>query len=173
MKNENVIYTQIWRKGLNGRIVEVKGKYVAQVGDGTDCWQRANTKQAASLFRNALHVSNLRTGDKVVALDGTRWVLGHFVGFMADQYEVSTGRRDRNVYTSTVVPLSVAQSEGIWVFRKGMQVAAYVGEQWVKATWLGWDDGAHQVRLMGSGRVESSDCAHTAHDALEMGLIEG
>jgi hypothetical protein len=172
MKNETVIYSQIWRKGVKGRIVEVKGKYIAQVGDGSSSWQRANTKQAASLFRNALQVNNLRTGDRVVAWDGSRLVLGHFIGWVGDRREVNIGRRDGNLFLENVLPLSVAQSEGIWSFRNGMQVAAYVNEKWVKATWLGFDEGFHQVRL-GNGQVEYSERAHTAYDALEMQLIEG
>lgn len=173
-KNISVIYSQLWLKGLKGRIIEVKGKYVAQVGDGTDNgWQRANTKQAASLFRNALQVRNLTVGSLVVAWNGNRLVLGHYVGRLCDQYEVSTGRRDRNCFVDHVLPLGVAQSEGVWSFRKGAQVAAYVEEKWVKATWLGYEDGEHQVRLMGSGRVTTSERAHMAHDAIEMQLIEG
>lgn len=173
MTTNNIVYSQIWLKGLKGRIVSVRGKYVAQVGDGTENgWQRANTKQAASLFRNALHVSNLTVGDKVVAWNGNRLVLGHFVGHFCDQYEVSTGRRDRNLFVDHILPFTIAQSEGVWVFRNGMQVAAYVDEKWVRATWLGYEDGMHQVRLMG-GRVEWSERAHTAHDAIQMQLIEG
>lgn len=170
MSNANVVYSQMWLKGLRGRIVEVADKLVAQVETSNQRWARASTRQAASLFRNALAVSRLHPGAKVVAWAGSRIVLGNFVGRLGDEYEVHVGGRGQNTFTAHVLPLAVAQSEGVWPFRPGMQVAAYVDEVWVRAAWIRFEEGDHVVRL-GDGSEVLSDRAHTAADALSMSLI--
>ena len=166
---ETVVFEQIWRRGLRGRIVEVNGQLIAQVGKGSDDWQRANTKQCVSLFRNAFHVSRLTPGSPVIAWDGNRMVRGSFVGRFCDRFEVHVSRSEKNLMAEHVLPFSVAQREGIWPFRRGMQVAAYVGETWVRAIWVGYEEGSHKVNV--GGNIAYSDRAHCAHDAIEMGLL--
>ncbi len=170
VQTEQIVYRQVWLKGLRGRIIKHGGQLIAQVESEKDVWTRASTRQATSLFRNALAVRTLQPGDAVVAWAGNRLVLGNFVSIAAGEYEVSIGQPD-NLFTLHLLPLYIAQKEGIWPFRQGMQVAAYVQERWVKARWAGYNNGRHVVRLADNA-LEVSDRAHTAHDALELGLIE-
>lgn len=169
MKSE-IVYRQMWLKGLRGRVAQLaNGKLVAEVETSRDNWKRASTRQAAGLFRNALSLRLLTPGAKVVAWDGSRLVQGNYVGPACGEYEVIVSR-GRSIYTLHVLPLDVARSEGVWSFRKGMQVAAHVGEKWVRATWLRYEEGSHIVRL-GDNSVVASDRAHTAADAQSMNLI--
>lgn len=166
---ERVIYQQMGRTSLTARVIKVDGQLVAQVAhDGQ--WRRATTAQAANIMRNALEHSLLQAGDQVVAWDGSRMVRGTFIGYVAGEIEVCVSR-DYHVFTAHVLPLAVARRSGVWVFRRHMQVAAYMGERWTAARWVGYEDGRHSVRV--GGTTVTCDRAHVAADALSMGLIEG
>ncbi len=163
------VYEQMGTTGITGRVVSVKGKLVAQISKGNQ-WQRANTNQATALFRNALRLTLLKSGETVVARTGERMVLGTYVGCVGDRFEVCVSRNE-HVFTEHMLPVDVAVETGAWSFRPNMQVAAYVEGEWLAGTWQGYADGRHSVQLT-NGDFVSSDRAYTAAYAVEHGLVQ-
>lgn len=164
------VYVQRGANGLTGRVIGVKGSLVAQVKvDGN--WRRANTKQAAALFRNALRLELVKPGEEVVGWDArNRAVKGTYCGCVGDRYEVCVSR-DEHVFSEHMLPVAVAIETGAWAFRPNMLVAAYVDENWMVGRWQGYEDGRHSVRLI-RGEIVTSDRAHTAAYAEEHGLVQ-
>lgn len=165
---ERVIYQQMGR--TFARVIKDNGGLTAEIRVGGR-WRRATTREAALIMRNALEYTLMEIGDKVVALDGNRLVLGTVVGGIGEQLEVCV-TRDCHLHTDQVLPYAVARRCGVWPFKPGAQVVAKVGGEWKRCRWLRYEDGKHTVRLLG-GDVETCDRAYIAAEAIELGLIDG
>lgn len=166
----DTVFVNMKPYGVSGRVVRTSsGKLVAQVKSGSG-FRRASTNQAVPLFRNALAVKLLQEGDPVVAWDGSRLVKGSYAGTLGGEYLARVGSMD--VLTLCILPFDIAVEEGIWSFQEGMPVAAYDGLDWVRATWLAFEEtglrGVHVVEV--DGVRETCDRAHPLADAIRMGI---
>jgi hypothetical protein len=160
----------------HARVIEQGEDYVAQtlVTGRSDRWRHASAPQALGLIKKALSVARLQKDDPVIAWDGSKVVRGTYVE-----------RRDRHVvklgtlkyWYDNVLPLKVAVQDGLWPFTDGLSVAAWVNEDWVKATWRDYEYGLHVVELESSrweaprDRKVRTDRAHSLQDAVRMGLL--
>jgi len=160
MSNAKVVYQQVLAGGemANRVIQKADGTLIAQVRRGSDNrYIRATTRQAAALFRNALAVSMVQPGDKIMAWDSqiSRFYLCTYMGRTAknDAHEV---RYDATVpetfQTQYVVPLEVARQDGIWGTKKGLRVEACINGEWVQATYIRYDEDTNRNLVLVDGQ---------------------
>lgn len=167
MSEAKTVFVNMKKYGISGRVVVVDGNPVAEVSTSGGAFRRANTSQTAALFRNAIAVALLQEGDQVIAWKGDRLVRGEYVRPAFGEHLINIGYGEDLV--NCVLPLAIAVHDGLWSFKPGMPVAAYIDDEWVEATWLSYERGEHIVRLAHGQR--NSRVVHLLDDATEMGLV--
>ncbi|HEY9760132.1 MAG TPA: hypothetical protein V6C97_33560 [Oculatellaceae cyanobacterium] len=108
------------------------------------------------------------SGEEVVAWAGSRWVVGRYQGQLAGANNVRSG--DKDFLTSHMMSYDVAVKSGVWPFKDGMKVAAWLDSKWQEANWITYHGDAHLVCL-DDGVVQVSERAHTIDNAIAMGLL--
>ncbi|MBY0359797.1 MAG: hypothetical protein K2W82_17475 [Candidatus Obscuribacterales bacterium] len=162
---------------LKGCIVRTKrgGLIAKTLKQGS--WVRASTRLAAKLFRDALATAQIEPDDEVIALYQERLVRAKYLRRDGYDHMVQVskpGLIGLQIPTDFVVPLIVAQSDGLWRFNAGDAVAARFDNAWHKGTYVRYNEetGMHVVNIgrESDALIDFAD-VHHFEDAVALGLV--
>lgn len=111
---------------------------------------------------------DLAVNELVVAWAGSRWVVGTYQGKVGGSDRVRSG--DSDFLTCHLIRYEVAVKSGVWPFKHGTKIAAWLNGEWQPAEWITYHGDAHLV-CPDDGVVQTSDRVHILENAVTMGLL--